>query len=226
MVVRAARRRLRPIVKPAYERLYQTYSYSRFRVASWSSYENIYHCCTQKTASQWFRRVLCDPTVFRYTGLKPFRYPKLGLREASIEGPLPRRTIGIHLYIDYPTYEAIPKPEKYRTFFILRDPRDIVVSWYFSAKYSHKQVYPIPELRRNLEMLDLREGLKYIIDAWNDFGLFEAQRSWMGVPAGHPNIEIFRYEEFARDNYAFLKVLLDYLDVQIPAKELDALYQA
>jgi hypothetical protein len=168
--------------------------------------------------------VLCDPTVFRYTGLRPFRYPQLGLREAAIEEPLPSRTIGIHLYIDYATYAAIPKPEKRRTFFILRDPRDIVVSWYFSAKYSHKQVYPIPELRRNLEKLDLCGGLKYITDAWSNFGLFEAQRSWMDVPAEQQEVRVFRYEEFAQDNYAFLKALFDYLEIRVPGKELDALY--
>jgi hypothetical protein len=99
-----------------------------------------------------------------------------------------------------------------------------VVSWYFSAKYSHKQVYPIPELRSNLERLDMNGGLKYIVDAWSDFGLFEAQRSWMAAPAEKQGVRIFGYEDFARDNYAFLKILLDYLEIRMPVQELDALY--
>jgi hypothetical protein len=227
VVAKAGRKLLRPfrpVLKPAYERLQELYNYSSLRVVQRSPYDNIYYCCTQKTASQWFRMVLCDPIVFQYTGLRPFRYRQLGLREAHFDRPLPPGTIGIHLYVDYATYAAIPKPDSYTTFFILRDPRDIVVSWYFSAKYSHKPVDPIPELRRNLEPLDLQDGLKYIIDAWDGFGLFEAQRSWMTRPEGREPVKVFRYEEFAADNRRFLEELLDYLEIQVPSPEFEVLY--
>jgi len=217
-------RPLRPVLRPGYRRLRELYDYRGFRVIQRSPYGNIYHCCTQKTASQWFRRVFCDPVVYRYTGLKPFRYRQLGLRNAHFDEPLPARTIAIHLYVDHATYAAIPKPESYKAFFILRDPRDIVVSWYFSAKYSHKPVDPIPELRRNLERLDMQEGFKYLIDAWDGFGLFEAQRSWMSNGFEGDNARVFRFEEFSADNRLFLKGLLDYLDIEIPEQEFEALY--
>lgn len=217
-------RPLRPVLRPTYKRFRELYDYRSFRVIQRSPYGNIYHCCTQKTASQWFRRVFCDPVVYRYTGLKPFRYRQLGLRDAHFDEPLPVRTIAIHLYVDYATYAAIPKPEGFKTFFILRDPRDIVVSWYFSAKYSHKPVYPIPELRRNLDQLDMLEGLKYLIDAWNGFGLFEAQRSWASNGGDEDNVKIFRFEDFSADNYLFLKALLDYLEIEIPQQEFEELY--
>lgn len=227
MVAQAGKRLLRPfrpVLKPAYDRLQELYNYSSRRIVQRSPYDNIYYCCTQKTASQWFRMVLCDPVVFQYTGLKTFRYRQMGLREAQFDQPLPRGTIGIHLYVDYPTYAAIPKPDAYKTFFVLRDPRDIVVSWYYSAKFSHKPVDPIPELRRNLEALDLQDGLKYIIDAWDAFGLFEAQRSWMSRPVDEARVQVFRYEDFAADNLQFLKELLDYLEIKIPEREFDVLY--
>ena len=223
-VVRNALRPLRPVLRPTYERLRELYDYSGFRVIQRSPYGNIYHCCTQKTASQWFRRVFCDPVVFRYTGLRPFRYRQLGLREAHFDQALPASTIAIHLYVDYVTYAAIPKPESLKTFFILRDPRDIVVSWYFSAKYSHKPVYPIPELRRNLDQLDMQGGLKYLIDAWDGFGLFDAQRSWMARGQTDENVKVFRFEDFSADNRLFLWDLLEYLDITLPEQEFEALY--
>jgi hypothetical protein len=194
-------------------------------VIRWSPYENIYHCCIQKTASQWFRRVFSDPVFYRYTGLRPLPYSQLGLKEAHFEKPLPRRTIAIHLYLDFPTYASIPKPARYKTFFVMRDPRDIVVSWYFSAKYSHPLIDPIPRLRKGLEHLDMQQGMEYMIDAWDGFGLFEAQRSWMQIPEEVSGARVFRYESLAAGNFLFLKQLFDYLELEMPEKELDELYK-
>jgi hypothetical protein len=195
------------------------------RVARRSPYDNIYHCCTQKTATQWIRAIFTDPITYKYTGLKVLPYPDWGLRFAHFDGPFPRRTIAATMPIDYPTYLSIPKPARYKTFFVLRDPRDIVVSWYFSAKYSHLPFGRIPGLRDELEKLDLVEGLRYMIDQLEDWGLFWAQRSWMDVAEDREIIEIFRYEDLARDNRSFLQQLFDYLDIVLPEQEFNALFE-
>lgn len=136
---------------------------------------------------------------------------------------MPHKTIGTHLYINYATYLNIPKPSSYKTFFVLRDPRDAVISWYFSAKYSHVLISVIPELRRDLEKLDFNNGLKYIIDRLEEFGYFEAQKSWMNIKQEQQNIAIFRYEDLVISNNSFLRKLLDYLDIKIPEAEFTAL---
>jgi len=195
------------------------------RVVRPSRYDNIYHCCTQKTATQWIRAIFSDPIAYRYTGLDVLPYPHLGLRFAHFDRPFPRRTFAATLPIAYPTYLSIPKPQEYKAFFILRDPRDIVVSWYFSAKYSHLPFGPIPELRTNLEKLDLQEGLRYMIDRLEDWGSFWAQRSWMEVTEDRENIQVYRYEDLARDNHSFLQQLFDYLDIVMPDEDLSALCQ-
>ncbi|WP_150107048.1 sulfotransferase domain-containing protein [Halothece sp. PCC 7418] len=190
-----------------------------------SPYDNIYYCCTQKTASQWFRSVLNDFTFYQYTGLIVHPYVELGLRYAAFEEALPKRTIGTHLYISYPTYLTIPKPAHYKTFFILRDPRDIIVSWYFSAKYSHGKFKPVMKMRHDLENLDFTEGLKYIIDRLEEFGSFEAQKSWVQGSLEQDNVKIFRYEDLAEDNSSFLQQLFNYLEIQMPAEEFTDLCQ-
>jgi Sulfotransferase domain len=199
--------------------------YDRIDVIQRSRYQNIYYCCTQRTGSQWFGRILCDPVFYKYTGLRVYHYGELGLKQAKIDGPLPEGTIGNHLYIGYPTYLSIPKPERYRTFFVLRDPRDIAVSWYFAARYSHGALDPIPRLRRDLKKLSLEDGLKYSIDSLEEFGLFWAQMSWMNVEQDRQRIRIFRYEDFAKDNRQFLEDLLGYIDVALPPDVFAALYQ-
>lgn len=200
-------------------------AYNRMDVVQHSPFDNIYYCCTQRTASQWFRRIFRDPIVYKYSGLSILPYRELGLNQAVFTEPFAKQTICSHIYVGYPTYLTIPKPEKYRTFFVMRDPRDIAVSWYFAAKYSHRPVDPIPELRNDLKSLSLADGLKYSIDSLEKFGLFAAQRSWMNISEDKENIKLFRYEDFAEDNYLFLTQLLNYLSINIPEAELNKLYE-
>jgi hypothetical protein len=148
----------------------------------------------------------------------------LGLKQAVFNSALPTNTIGAHLYIDYSTYLTIPKPIAYRTFFILRDPRDIAVSWYFAARNSHKPVGPIPKLRNDLKKLSFHDGLKYSIDSLEELGLFWVQKSWMNISEDRENVKVFRYENFASDNYSFLVSLFNYLKIEMPEAELHALY--
>lgn len=189
-------------------------------------YNNIYYCCTQKTASQWFKKIFDDPVFYQYTGFVTRPYNKLGLKYASIKGRLPDRTIATHLYISHSTFKAIPKLRKYKAFFILRDPRDVVVSWYFSAKKSHVLVDPIPHLRQNLESLNLQEGIKYMIDRLQEFGSFDTQKSWvLNKSNSNGEFEVFRYEDFSSDNYLFMRKLFQYLDVDMPESKFDNLLE-
>ncbi|MFH1221344.1 MAG: sulfotransferase domain-containing protein [Candidatus Eisenbacteria bacterium] len=186
-------------------------------------YENGYHCCTQKTASQTLRAVFSDPIFHRYSGLWPhvFSQDPEHVQDAMIDHPFPRRTMGTNLYIDHPTFLEMPKPVRYKALFVLRDPRDIVTSWYFSARYSHRPTGLIPQFRSDLERLDLSEGLKYSIDTLQSRGLFQAQLSW--VHATDDQIKLVRYEDLAADQRGFLRGVLDFLEVEMPADQFVAL---
>ncbi|MBW1813147.1 MAG: sulfotransferase domain-containing protein [Deltaproteobacteria bacterium] len=193
------------------------------RIEKRSLYKNIYYCCTQKTASQWLRAVFSDTIVFKYTGLKVLPYIQLGLKYASFQDPFPVGTIGTHLYISYPVYCTIEKPDPYKTFFVLRDPRDIITSWYFSARHSHVPIPPVPELRKDLQQINQDDGFKYIIDRLDDWGSFDTQRSWMGAEKENDAVRLFRYEELAHDYVFFLESLFAYLDIKIPEEEFATL---
>ena len=194
-----------------------------WKVDKQSKYVNIYHCCTQKTASQCFRRIFSDECFYRHTGLLSVPYKRIGLNQANLKRGIPNRCIGVHLYINYSTFANMKKPQSYKAFFILRDPRDIVISWYYSAKYSHRLISVIPELRGNLERLSFDDGVKYIIDKIADYGTFSAQRSWVSDGVNISNTRVFRYEDFATDNAAFFKDLFNFLDVAIPTAEFENL---
>jgi hypothetical protein len=234
-------RRSRLFVTTFCPQLWKVRSGLRHPVVRHVNYSNIYHCCTQKTASQWFRQVFADPVFFRYSGLSMVPYEVIGLRfarthsedvalpvkwtmpwvkegrdldaaasERILRRGFPRRTVATHLYVDCGTYSAIPKRGSHRTFFVLRDPRDIVVSWYYSARYSHENISVIPELRAALKGLEPQEGFRRVIDTLQWWRSFDAQRSW-----ARSGEKIFRYEDLAADELRFTKNLLDFLDVRI-----------
>jgi len=190
-------------------------------VVNRSPYDNIFHCCVQKTASQWFLNIFSDDIFYQNTGLLVQPYWKVGLRQDSYK-PAPSKRAATALYIIYSDYLAIPKPKRYKTFFVTRDPRDLAISFYFSTKYSHELIAYIPKMRKELETLNMKDGLKYAINALEEIGVFEAQRSWADVD--DKKHKIFRYEDLANDNRTFLKQLLSYLDVEVSAEKFDVLY--
>lgn len=232
-VVRGFRRKLqgRLVVDPSVNRLYLGYRRLRYGLPYCerrSPFANVYHCCTHKTASTWFKTVLLDPTIYKYTGLIGIPFVQLGLRFARIQHGLPPRTIALHLYIDHDTFRRIPKPAAHRAFFVLRDPRDITVSWYFYARNKHLvsgRGDPVAAVRRDLQALTVGEGLRYMINRLHEWGSFEAQASWARAAAMNRDVAIFRYEHLASDERGFLLDLLRFLEIDVPADELDALYE-
>ena len=207
-------------------------------------YENVYFCCTWKTASQWLHLIFLDPLVFRYSGLEVFPFepwlegfarrafpqstPRWEVETRLYQGcrmeiVLPQRMIASTLYVGYETYASIPKPPRYRSFFVLRDPRDVVVSAYFSILKSHSLNPNVERLRPELERRSQADGLHYTVDLLDQLGLFAAQRSWCEHVASDPCVQIFRYEDLAEDDRLFLSRLFDWLGIMIPAREFDAL---
>lgn len=161
---------------------------------------NVYHCCVRKTASQWIRVIMSDPLVYQYSGLVPYDYKaeqggdNRKITERSFAEPFPERTIVTPLYIDHENYAALPKPASYRTIYIQRDPRDILVSSYFAARYSHPDPSAgLKAQRERLSQLKLEEGLKERIDDIEP--QFVAMRTWAGAAQSDPNVAMFRYED-------------------------------
>ncbi len=189
-------------------------------VVEHSPFSNIYHCCVQKTASQWFKALLQEYVVYQYSGLPVKAFPQVALDEtADYETGIPEGIIAAHLYTNFETFSRIEKPEKHRTIFVTRDPRDIVVSFYFSTKYSHPAIAYIPAMRRDLEPLNDEEGLRYIVDRLNELGLFKAQRSWVKAE-NNENTKIFKYEALTDNHSDLIRDVFDYLQINIPEHKI------
>ena len=200
-----------------------------------SENENVFHCTVQKSASQWILSIASDERMYRYSGLAIYQYTQempggfdpRKITERSFDKPFPPRTFVSPLYIDYDNFKNIPKPRKYKAFFLMRDPRDLLVSWYFSAKYSHALVGDLGKIRQELHRLDVEDGLLYAIDSLEYHGIFKAQSSWAGSPTKDPNVMLVKYEKLiASDNAVLFRQVLNHCDIRIPNNQLNDLLKS
>lgn len=182
----------------------------------------IFHCCVQKTGSQWIRSVLCDRELYLFHGLKAVSYDEspVSIPEASIP-PVHIKMIHIQYYIDFPTYQKMDKPDRYKTFYVFRDPRDIVVSWYFSARNTHAARPSVLRHREILQQIGEREGIEYSIRHLHEYGLFEAMASWIGAEKGDTNVYICYFEDLIKDNLDGFRAILQHCGINVPAPILN-----
>lgn len=162
---------------------------------------NIYHCCVQKTASRWIKKILADRVVYKHCKMKIFD-PGINLigsfpRKTGLTEPFPVNTIISPLYILYEDFALIEKNPEYKTFYMMRDPRDILVSYYFSARFSHAENPYVLRQRSLLDKMDDSEALSYFITKINNEHrkLYYGIRTWYFAGEKDKNLSVFRYED-------------------------------
>jgi hypothetical protein len=186
---------------------------------------NVYHCTVHKSGSQWIRNVMQDYRVYQYSGLHAHHYEShlpdgidgRRITERVLPSIMPEKTAVTPIYSDLGSYQKTTKPGDYRGLFVVRDPRDVVVSWYFSARYSHRPMGRVLETRQVLGDLPVEEGLMYAIDWLGDFGLFEAVGSWFEPEQLTDNERIFRYEDLnGPEGVDTFRELFAHCDIRLP----------
>jgi len=220
VATRSAMTQLRPMYIPVRQR---------------STATNLFHCSVHKAGSQWITSLLSDPVTFQYSGLSHYHYlarmyggydPRR-IHERSFDRPFPEGTIISPVYIDYDNFTHIPAHGPVRAFFVLRDPRDLVVSWYFSLRYSHVVMGKIAGARAELERLSKDEGLAYAMDRLEQGGTFPTLRSWAERARDDERVLLVRYEDLAGEgSFAVFRRLFDHLDIRIPDDKLAGLLDA
>lgn len=196
-------------------------------------YTNVFHCCVQKTGSQWVMSLFSDPVIYRYSGLSHYQYQSRGAGESrrvadrTFTESFPAGSIVSPLYISHENFAALPKAGDYRAFFVMRDPRDLIVSWYFSTKATHlvEKDTRLAEDRATLVRLPKQEGLRHAVDFCAADGRFDVLRSW--AQAGDERVRLVKYEDLTgpdgRDEFARL---LAFLEIPLADAALDRLWES
>lgn len=200
----------------------------RLKARCWSLYrtvtkegtniDNVYIATVQKTGSQWINAVLKDPVVRRRSGLGV--YPGHRYEWDEFHSSFPRYLFVPNLYISYGSYEEIRKPPNYKAVYVLRDPRDIVVSWYYSMRYSHRLMGKVTRHRKVLETKNKSEGLAYCIKALALKMTF--MRTWL-YHKDDDRILFVRFEELTDNPVTEFMKIFEHCCIDIDEEELSKL---
>lgn len=182
--------------------------------------DNLFFATIQKSGSQWINAVLDDPRIRKFTGLKT--YPQHRYEWDDFHKNFPKGTFVPGLYMSYPLYEEISKPEKYKTFYVTRDPRNVVVSWYYSMLKTHTLIGKVGKYRRELEKLDFDQGIHYCIDALSI--KFMAVRTWHDN-RHDPNVLFLKFEELTQDPVQEFLKIFNHCDIKIDKQVLEDVLQ-
>ena len=107
---------------------------------------------------------------------------------------------------------------KHRKILLVRDPRDMAVSLYYSVRHSH----PAPQSGLAADQLNRTRAVastlsieEFLNERWAD-GLFETMRLFATHVRCFPNFRVFRYEDIIFDKEAFVAALAAELQIKVP----------
>jgi hypothetical protein len=171
---------------------YKLFASTPFRYSK--GLDNIYHACIQRAGSQWIKSIFSDKRVRNLTGLSV--HPQFNYDSGEFKFSFPKYTFVPCLYISYDLYDLIQKPSNYKTLYILRDPRDLIVSWYYSTKYTHNISGRVAERRRYLNSVTRSKGLEYAIKRWQ-LKLSKVREWW--INKNDNDIKLVKFEDITND---------------------------
>jgi len=122
-----------------------------------------------------------------------------------------------------PLYRALPRPRYFkshdayrpeyrRVIFIVRDPRDVAVSYYHYVRKS--KMLPVDATMDDF----MSRFLAGTMDAYGSWG--ENIGSWLGARQGTPDFTIVRYEDLLADTVAQLSRVAEALHLSVKDSEL------
>jgi len=155
------------------------------------------HITHWKAGSQWLHRILgaCCPSRL---------VPPVEGFQHLMHRPMRHGLVYPTVYATREQLQSVPFPCPVKRFIVIRDPRDTLVSLYFSMKKSHVPMAELPVIERRrsaLQSLNVEEGLQFLIP--ESLAIARIIRSWLGG-----DDPLIRYEDLLEDDEAILDRVL------------------
>jgi Sulfotransferase domain len=179
---------------------------------------NIVTASSAKAGSQWMKALIGHPVVRAHTGL--FTLPQLDFK-LYLDRPFPAGTFVGGFGWPYPEYVRVPKPFPHRVIYMFRDPRDMLVSGYYSAVKTHRKLWrrKYEDYRDRLRAMPIDDALLDMIVTSKYHLLMIA--SWVDVD--DPEVAKFRLEDVGTDPEGHVVRILEHCGVHLSDAELDTL---
>lgn len=179
--------------------------------------DNIYLPTIQKAGSQLFVKIFNDSLIQNVTKMPVL--PQRDYEYGEFLKKFPRGAVIPGLYINYNAFQYfVDKPNNYKVVYVVRDPRDIVVSWYHSMLASHAPRRGVNEIRSFLQSVSYEDGIRFSINFLDE--KFSFMKSWMTMC---DYSYLIKFEDFIADPEAGMEGMFDYLELRIPRASLEAL---
>ena len=168
------------------------------------------YCGHHKCATRWLVDILTD--ACNRVGLEFFEAHNAGMFDRDLASFLARRPVDLLAYTNA-RHEFIERLEDYRGFHVIRDPRDILVSAYFSHLHSHPTDgwSALEQHRQRLKSCSEEEGLTLELDFIED--VFSALARW---DYHRPQMLELKMEDLVRNAYEGLVEVFVHLDLTDP----------
>jgi 2-polyprenyl-3-methyl-5-hydroxy-6-metoxy-1,4-benzoquinol methylase len=168
----------------------------------------IFHITHYKSGSQWVYNVLQAAAPER---IMP---PRIEVAQFLGQKIIPGM-IYPTLYVTREEFESVSLPEKHIKFVTMRDLRDTLVSWYFSAAKSHKESPNLLQVRNELNLETLSDGLRNAIRVQGPL-MAAFQLSWMNSDA-----LIVRYEDLLESELLYFRRIIRHCQLPISDSYLE-----
>jgi lipopolysaccharide transport system ATP-binding protein len=174
----------------------------------------VFHLTHQKAGSQWIHRIFhaldFNRLVLPEVEISSkYEYPIEGVQ--FLKSPVLEGKIYPTLYLTREQFSTVNLPRYHRRFIVIRDPRDTLVSAYFSYKVSHELNSEwMRNCRVELNRLPLEAGLFFMLDNWlPNIAAFQ----WSWAASGE---ELIKYEDLlANDESILTRVLLEHCKLPV-----------
>jgi len=217
--IRLARDTMRPLIGGQLEYQIRRGISRIIPIAHRSAHPHVAHACLWKTGSQWVRLILSDPRMLRWSGHLPYmwNYIRDDARSRSQFQAAPR-SLALIAYAPPEQIAALSVRDDTRCFFVVRDPRKMLVSWYYSTRYTHRSTPAIEAHRAAVHGQGDAEAFSYFARAFvAEFGpIFEG---WSNTGE---NALVVRFEDLTGpEGLTVWRQVLDHLDWRAPKTTLE-----
>lgn len=179
----------------------------------------IVHACVWKSGSQWVRLILSDPRIYRHTGCIPYVAAHMRCNSAMISDfQTEQRALLLAAYDPPERISEICGSDTAEIFFVVRDPRALLISWYDSTRFTHVPTDGVLLHRNAMRGMSDTEAFLYCADRFvEEFSpLFDG---WLGALDGS---RIIRFEDLTGGNgVTHWHDLLSSLGLQVPVGTLE-----
>jgi hypothetical protein len=123
------------------------------------------------------------------------------------------RTLAVH-QLEHPGAMS----SDFRALFVHRDPRDVIVSHYFSLRFSHMPVAGLGRIRDRLRKMSFSRGLRHVIEMNVQMGRYETALAWQD--SADPRVLCVRYEDLILNPLPTFTRACEHLGAEISVGQL------